>query len=197
MLDITTIQPSAIDLLSAVKVKHGQFSHCFFFSHGQYVVLNSIDVVKECFAAWLNFNDNPHLPEIHRIDYNWYVMPQYKNLTAKSKKAYKQFAQLDFLLSTHSAEIYGPYYRPLHNNYNECIQFAELVKTEVDEKVGEALEILIMQASNATGLICLDFKKENFSVRDTGELILRDVIADTYAMRSGTKISRRTPTEIA
>lgn len=167
-INLNTVQN--LDLTTA-KIKKGQFTHCYIFNEQPFVVLHSIDILKECQALWMyNHEENPHLPTIKRIHHEWYVMPKYSPLTAKHKTAYAQYKKMVAL--QYKFDI------PFRSNYYICMKYAQAVKTEIDENVGNALEELLDNGINATDAFCLDLKKVNFSVDENGNLILRDVLAD-------------------
>lgn len=178
MLDITTIQAKQIDLTKALKKSHGQMTHCYLFD--EFVVLNSIDIIKEVIALYMNDRENnPHIPKINRIYSQWYVMPKYQPLTKKHKKAYaqyKKFVELLYNFDAYNDTIYE--WRKGIDNYNECIEFAQIVKTEIDMELGIAVEKLLNVAINATGRFIFDVKKVNFSVDSEGNLVLRDILVD-------------------
>lgn len=192
MLDITTIQAKQIDLTQALKKKHGQLTHCYLFD--EFVVLNSIDIIKEVIALYMNDRENnPHIPEINRIHSQWYVMPKYQPLTKKHKKAYAQYEKFVELL--YNFDTYND--SRGKDNYNECIAFAQIVKTEIDMELGIAVEKLINIAINATGRFIFDVKKVNFSVDSEGNLVLRDILVnlrDIFPRRNF--IQRKVATQI-
>jgi len=155
-----------------VKVKTGQFTHCYIHPNYNYVIMHSDDLLKECYSLWLH-EENPHLPEIARIAPYWFIMPKYKNLTKRHKKAYAQYKQLMALSYkmqlTRSKSRY---------NYDLIGKFIDVVHTEINETLAEGLQALLDCATNATSNFCFDRKQENYSVDNDGNLILRDIYAD-------------------
>lgn len=170
MLDNITLElVQNLDLRQAT-VKKGQFTHCYIFDDQPFVILHSIDILKECLALWSNFENNPHLPQIKRLRHEWFVMPKYAQLTAKHKTAWQQYKAIE--------KMHHRYITNRHYNYDVCLGFAQDVKNTVDIALGEAFEELINNGINATDNFLLDFKKVNFSVDNNGYLVLRDVLAD-------------------
>lgn len=157
-----------------VKVKQGLFTHCYIHPDYDYVILHSDDLIKESMALFFHPDDTTHLPEIKQISNEWYVMPKYQKLTSKHKKAYAQYKLMLKIYRQSNLFHYGKHY-----NYDLMEKYVENV-TNIDETLGNAVGELLYAVSNCTSYVTLDvLDKDNFSVDNDGNLILRDIFADT------------------
>lgn len=159
--------------LKSPQTKHnrGAFTRCYRNPNFDYVILYSVDMLKEVYSLWLKQYDengkNKHLPEIERIGQNWYIMPKYRPLSPKYKKAWEQYRKL--VNTAANYRFYNPGY-----NYHLHVKFAEQYRN-IDENISYAMLTLLNCASNATGELYFDDQQANFSVDNDGNLILRDL----------------------
>jgi len=184
----TQLNKQTVNLQSAEAVKRGQFTHCYLFHN--YAILYSIDILKECAACYsfMEYADNPHLPEIDMFDDldNWYIMPRYLPLTKAYPKAWQQYRMLQKLLNVH----HHLFMENLNYSVHICYEFANIVKT-YDEKLGEALSAIVDNVSNGSDNLMFEFQKRNLAVDNDGNLILLDVIFNRTYLRQGVCLSAK------
>lgn len=169
MLD--NINITSINLKTA-KILKGQFTNCYIWKSKPYIILHSIDILKECMSQWLDF-DNPHIPEIKRIDCQWYIMPKYKPVESNID-AYKLACEINNLQNYCGINFYP---KGKRYNYDKMTDFAEVLRKKVSESIADGFLAVLESCTNGTSEFTLDLKMENFSVDNNGNLILRDILA--------------------
>ena len=166
-------------------IKRGRFTKAIIDTENKTVILQSICRLKEAMALWMYRDGNPHLPEIKRIAEYKYVMPLYKNLTKRDKRAWKDFEEITAIKNNY----YSEYFRGQRNNFtHDVLLLVANDLQKVNPLLADAFHELINCASNYSGFICMDFSKQNFSVDDNGNLILRDIFCTFEQLHDDTEV---------
>lgn len=174
MYETYNINFEALDLTRA-KVKRGSFTTAYIFNN--LVVLQSNCIIKDCLSHFSNSDKNKYCPDITAIGNNWYIMPRYKALTKKHKKAYEQFQLLCELKNKYDKFLYSQCSQKTQYNYDVYQKIIAELQTK-DEKLANALNYILNIAANGSQYLHFDLQQVNFSVDNDGNLILRDIFAD-------------------
>jgi hypothetical protein len=178
------------DKVEVERIGKGRYTTAWRNCSSVYLQTNEKDYGKEivCRAA---HSKNPHIPVCTQLEsegsmYNWYKMPLYQPLTAKSGKAWQDFKVLKQMWEDARRSIgYDPKRTDEQDVYATNAAFGELVddSTYLDESTKEAVRILLDECGNY-GTYTIEITKKNCAVDGEGNLILLDAVFDLAEVRS-------------
>jgi hypothetical protein len=155
-----------------------------------YLQTNEKDYGKEIVCR-ASREGNPHIPACTQLDsaesvHNWYKMPLYQPLTAKSGKAWEDFKALKQMWEDARRSVsYDARRSDDQDVYATNAAFGELVEdaTYLDEQMKEAVRILLDECTNYS-TYTIEISKRNCAVDNAGNLILLDAVFDLAEVRA-------------
>ncbi len=160
-----------------------------------YLQTSEKDASKEILAS---LSGKPYLPEIERLgnfegDYQLYVMPRYRKVTAKDTPA--AWAQLKELVRLRELAVSWALQRrgARWDGYdlNDC--FWEALQEEPHGLPGELVESLaeLLDAAANYGEYAVEFRRANVAADPAGRLVLLDPLYDVAEVRESHKAARQ------
>jgi len=157
-----------------------------------YLQTHEKDSGKEIVCRLAEFSRNPHIPDCKRLDgddnqiHNWYRMPLYKPLTAKSGRAWEDFK---FLRQVREESRRSLGYNTKRTDDEEAYMLNDSFRQYVDDStylsdsIKEAVDQLLNECSNF-GAYTIEITKKNCAVDADGNLILLDAVFDLAEIRA-------------
>lgn len=152
----------------------GMFCQAWQNKNDVYLIVDSVnDPSKEILCSiYKEEGKVKHLPGCQRIDTYGdkyvYLMPYYRNITAKDKEAWKQYRELK-----NFRESISSFAHKCQHDVN-----LEVLKFIPKSPIRNALELLLNWSTNYGDQIGWEFSPRNLGVDSRGNLILRDVMFD-------------------
>lgn len=171
------------------RIGRGRYTTAWRNCSSVYLQTNERDYGKEIVSRLCD-KHNPHIPACEQLEapdsvHNWYKMPWYKPLTAKSGKAWEDFKALKHMWEdARRANGYDPKRTDDQDAYDTNAGFVELVEgaTYLDEPLKEAVRLLVDECCNY-GTYTIEISKRNCAVDGAGNLILLDAVFDLAEVR--------------
>ncbi len=142
---------------------------------GEWVVLTTEDMAKECIATFCQIG-NRHIPALKRLenigDKQAYEMPYYRPLLAQNMVAWSQMKTIDKLMVSVPFEGRKKYI--CFESYIDAFKNSSL-----PEELKEALCTIVESMMNYSEHIFLEISPRNAKVDGNGDLILLDIIGDS------------------
>lgn len=200
-LTIKRIQGAILTLpdgqqITVTKLGQGRFSTAWKNGTAVYVQTHEKDRAKEIMSKWLC--DVPHLPDVEHLDtvgiWEWYKMPLYSPLTAKSGKAWTDFKALKLARENAEKAVPFVYDKANHERWRRINEaFVDQVEsTPSIEHYGETVRALVDAcAMYGDGWFIEPLQKRNCVVGLSGELILLDPIFDINLLEEERQAARK------
>lgn len=171
--------------ITVTKLGQGRFSTAWSDGAAVYVQTHEKDRAKEILCG---LRGTPHLPDVEHLDtvgiWEWYRMPLYGPLNAKSGKAWEDFKALKLARDNATKDV------PLGSTGERWLMVNRAFVDQVEstpgiEEYAETVRDLVDACANyGDGWLIEPLQKRNCVVGLSRELILLDPIFDAYLMEA-------------